>query len=308
MRRFAEDDRIVQQATDPPRALVAFWRARVPDLVPPDADWRRLSGGRTNEVWQVAGAQGPVVVKLFRAGSGTPLFPNDPAAEEVSLTALASAGLGPKLLAAELTPEGRSLVYAYVHGHPWSLDDDVTLVAVALASLHRIPPPPSLPRRPLGAERLRSETLAIGETLGRRVSALLSALPSVVPPPGPVRAAFLHGDPTAANTVVTPEGITFIDWQCPGAGDPADDLSIFLSPAMQVISGNAPLGPDREARFLEAYARAGAGGEATVGRYLALAPLYHARMAAYAFWRAARGDDIYDAAAEAEIARLRTTR
>lgn len=109
----------------------------------------------------------------------------------------------------------------------------------------------------------------------------------------------LHGDPVPGNMVASPRGLILIDWQCPAIGDPASDLAIFLSPAMQTLYRSAPLTPCDAKRFLTAY-----GDEATVFRYLHRAPLYHYRIAAHCLWRAHLGHEGYGSAAAAEFAYL----
>lgn len=304
------DDKELQQIKDgpapPPVSLVAYWQAQASVPIPPGDRWRALAGGRTNAVWAVPSPGGALVVKLYRNAAATPLFGNDPDAEQASLTALAGTGLAPDLIATGHTPAGRSIVYAHVAGRTWRNGDDPVPVARALARLHAHPPAASLPRLPVGATRLRREARSIADTLGQAgepvrshlALAVENALPEVIP-------AFIHGDPTAANTLLSDGAIRFIDWQCPGLGDPADDLAVFLSPAMQIVSGNAPLGPDVAASFLDAYHEAAPPGSGAVARYRARAPLYHVRMAAYALWRAQRGDRVYADAADAEIEAIR---
>lgn len=306
------DDKELQQIDDapgtgaPPVSLVAYWQAQASVLIPPGDKWRALAGGRTNAVWSVPSPGGALVVKLYRAAAATPLFGNDPDAERASLTALAGSGLAPDLIATGHTPAGRSIVYAHVAGRTWRNGDDPIAVARALAHLHSQPLAASLPQLPAGAKRLRREARSIADTLGRAAEpvrshldlSVESALPAGIP-------AFIHGDPTAANTLLSDGGIRFIDWQCPGFGDPADDLAVFLSPAMQIVSGNAPLSAEDSARFLDAYQEAAPHGSGAVARYRAHAPLYHVRMAAYALWRAQRGDRIYAEAADAEIEAIR---
>ncbi|MEI6801465.1 MAG: phosphotransferase, partial [Pseudomonadota bacterium] len=80
----------------------------------------------------------------------------------------------------------------------------------------------------------------------------------------------------------------FIDWQCPGLGDPAEDLATFLSPAMQWLYTGRTLGPDQRSRFLHAYPD-----QATVARFQALEPLFTWRIAAHCRYRAAKGDADY---------------
>jgi len=288
----------------PPAALIAYWKAELPGLFPPGASWQALTGGRTNALWRVSGGERALVVKLYRAAAETPLFANDPDAEKASLAALAGTGLAPDLVAAAISPAGRSLVYRHVDGHPWTVEDDPEPVATALARLHAQPAPAALPRLPLGPARLRAKACDIAESLGAEGGRLAALMPGSDPASPPAQRAFLHGDATAANTLATSSGPVFIDWQCPACGDPADDLALFLSPAMQIVSGNPALTPAQVAQFLASYAETAQDGGETVARYRAFAPLYHARMAAYALWRAARGDAAYRPAAAAEIARL----
>jgi thiamine kinase len=292
---------------EPPAGLVAFWRARRADLFPVGARWQALSGGRTNAVWHITGGSRPLVVKLYREAAHTPLFANDADAEAASLAALAGTRLAPELVAVARTPAGRSLVYTHVAGRPWASRDDPAPVAAALARLHGQPLPEGLPHAPLGPDRLRAEALAMCDDIGAIGAGIAAQVPRADVADDTPHAVFIHGDATAANTLVTPAGVTFIDWQCPAIGDPADDLAVFLSPAMQIVSGNPPLTPAQEAAFLAAYASAAPDGTATIARYRGQARLYHARMGAYAMWRAARGDGEYAAAARAEIARLTAT-
>lgn len=289
--------------------VAAFWSASRPDLLGADARWDALSGGRTNAVWKVTTTTDVLVVKLYRTGAATPLFANDPDAEAASLAALVGTGLAPAVVAEADTPLGRSLVYRHVAGRSWTDADDPALVARALARLHSAPVPPELPHHVTTPERLREQAGAMLAELGAGADRLAEAEPDEVPELMEAPPVFIHGDATAANALVTGDGATFMDWQCPARGDAADDLAVFLSPAMQMVSGNAPLSQPREAAFLDAYrtARAGDAGSETVARYRALAPLYHWRMVVYAAWRAARGEPEYASAAKLELAKLRAT-
>jgi len=280
--------------------LRAYWQiADTP--IPDGARWVPLAGGRTNAVWRVETGGQQLVVKLFHPESDTPLFHNDPAAEARALKALDGTGLAPRLVAAGETPLGPSVVYAHAPGHPWTLADDPAPVAEALARLHAQPAPPRLPAVQSGAHALRDQARAILASLGTRGADLAALEPDAGPRVASGPEVFLHGDATAGNVLVDDRRVTFIDWQCPGRGDATHDLAVFLSPAMQAISGNPPLSTVQEDRFLAAY-----GNTVTVRRYHALASLHHWRMAAHCLWRAARGDAGYAEAAALEIDRLRT--
>lgn len=259
-------------------------RAALAKLVPSGTPAAALSGGRTNRVFAV----GSVVAKLYAPQAASPLFPNDAAAEALALTLLASTGLAPALRA--LGPGW--LICDAVPGRTWQRDP--AAAAHALRHLHRIPPPPGFRVLPTGSLALAADA--------RRVSAGATGLPPLPPLPELVALAaprLVHGDAVAGNMIETATGVVLIDWQCPGLGDPAEDLAAFLSPAMQQLYRGSPLTPDERAAFLAAY-----GDPEMLRRYHALAPLLHWRLAAHCLWRAARGDAGYAQAARLELAAL----
>ena len=287
-------------AAEPPDALVAHWGGA--GVVHPGAGWQHRAGGKTSRVWRVRSnrTHAPDLgCKLWRPGGDTPLFANDPGAEASALQALSGTGLAPDFVASANTGAGGSLIYAHVAGRVWRPHDETGAVARALSHLHAQPVPPGLAPRPASARAMRGQARAMLAEIGRAGADLAAQEPPEAPAPetAPV---FVHGDATAGNVLVAPAGVTLIDWQCPGLGDPAGDLSLFLSPAMQAVSGNPPLAPDEERPFLDAY-----GHPDTVARYRALRPLFHWRMAAYCRWRAARGDAGYARAAVLEEQALR---
>lgn len=260
------------------------------------AEWSPLGGGRTNRVWRLDGAAEGVVCKLYRAEAGTPLFPNDPAAERSALAALAGTGLAPAFRDCLRWAGQTCLVYRYVPGLAGAAEAARTLRA--LAALHRLPPPEGLRRATSGADAILEE----GRRMLRDASdadrmRLIGASPAIRDlAPGP--AAFLHGDPVSSNVVARPgAGVTFIDWQCPATGDPIHDIALALSPSMRLANGLGPLTPDEIAAALDAY------GDAEVARrYRRWRPTLAWRLACHAAWRLARGDDAYRAGLDAELA------
>ena len=131
----------------------------------------------------------------------------------------------------------------------------------------------------------------------------LSDLKPDFPDMQPGAQVFLHGDVVADNIIDTPQGLCLIDWQCPAAGDAAEDLAIFLSPAMQYIYGKRSLSEADEMAFLDAY------GDANVTRrYRRLALSFCWRMAAYCLWKKQRGDTDYAVGFQREVARLEALR
>ena len=267
------DERTLASQPDP-----ALLREVSSALSLPLRDWTPLAGGRSNRVWR----SGDVVLKQVLPDTGTPLFPNDPKAEVAALRALSP------LLVPQLLAEGAGwFAYAHVPGRAWT--NDPVPVARLLAEVHATPAPKGMRLLPMGGQAIAEQALGFGAT----------GLPEcpVIDDPGPTSRALVHGDPVPANIVVTAEGLRLIDWQCPGLGDPVDDLALFLSPAMQVLYRGRPLTADEGAAFLDAYPN-----RTTVERYLRLAPLLGWRIAAHCALRAARGDQGYAEALRLQLA------
>jgi thiamine kinase len=262
----------------PAASLRAEVLARLPQLA--GAVWRPLAGGRTNHLWRVAGA----VVKSYDPDAASPLFPNDPDAERRALAALSASGLAPVPLGGGTT----WIAYRYLQGAAWRSG-----TASVARALHRLHGHPGAGFRPLGSGS--AALLAQGR-------AILAACPATLPEPPdpglpPAAPCLIHGDAVPGNIIACTQGLTLIDWQCPASGDPAEDLAMFLSPAMQWLYRGAPLtGPERD-EFLAAYPDGG-----TVARFLVLEPLFRWRMAAHCLWKSSRGAPDYSAALRLEIA------
>lgn len=257
-------------------------KAALPGLQGP---WIPLTGGRTNRVWQV----GARVVKVYAPDAESPLFPNDPDAEARALMHFGPVGLAPCLSA-----RGDGWVaYDHIPGQCWqSVPEDV---ARLLARLHQSKAPAE------GFRHLAGGSVALHAQVARLAGIVCPDVPvPKVALVAPAMACPLHGDAVPGNIIRKPDGgLCLIDWQCPAIGDPAEDLAVFLSPAMQRIYRGAPLSVAEVDAFLKAYPDL-----ATVERYLALKPLFHLRMAAHCLWRAARGAQGYAQAAWLELSQL----
>jgi aminoglycoside phosphotransferase (APT) family kinase protein len=126
-----------------------------------------------------------------------------------------------------------------------------------------------------------SEILAEGDAFLAKIEPVIrDRLVAMRPAPfelDPVSRSFLHTDIGPGNIIVTGDGcLVVIDWQCPAAGDPVQDMVAFLSPAFQILYGCTPLDAGQEAEFHQAYDDA-----ATKERYDRLLPFYDWRMAGY---------------------------
>ncbi|WP_424941196.1 phosphotransferase family protein [Aliiroseovarius sp. S253] len=275
------------------QSLALIWQEE--GHVSKHANWSRLQGGRSNPVWRITSDDMPhdLVCKLYDEAATTPLFANDGTREALALKHLAGTGIAPDFVAFLDSALGASVLYRHVDGTPWS--GAVEDVARLMATLHQIEAPEGLPETITSPVTLIAETCAMADASG-----------ITLPPPPPftddlpaASRCFLHGDIVPGNILATENGLRLIDWQCPAIGDPAADIAIFLSPAMQVLYGNRPLSPAEQAAFLKAYVDAG-GDAIGSARYGALAPLFHWRMACYCHWRTAHGDTAYSDVAELE--------
>jgi len=260
----------------------------------------RLVGGRTNQVWRVARARGDVICKLFAPPAENPLYPNNPAAEFAVLKRLSGLNLAPEPVALIATTLGDVLIYRCVEGGPWRQDS--RRVAQMLGRIHRMTPDMPLRQIPSGTAALRAQIARILAGC-REPEALLAIEPNVADVPALPDPRLVHTDTVPGNIIVTAKGLQLIDWQCPGLGDPAEDISAFLSPAMQLLYRGKPLDHGQRQSFLAAYPD-----PEIVRRYLALAPLYHLRIAAYCQWKTEAGDAAYGPALVAELSELKKPR
>jgi thiamine kinase len=263
----------------PSAALSALSRL---DLSRTGEVWQALPGGRSNSVWRA----GDFVIKHHRAAAASPLFPNDPLAEATALSLLSPLGLAPRLRASG----DDWIIYDHADGTPWR--GDPAPLARMLHRLH-ITDLPATTFRPL--PNGSAAVLAHAATF---------APPDLPPPPpdpglAPVPPRPVHGDAVLGNILATPRGPLLIDWQCPGMGDPTEDLVTLASPAMMwLYTGQIARDGWADALF-DAYPCA-----ATAARARALRPVYQWRIAAHCAWKAARGDADYARALPMELAAL----
>lgn len=267
--------------------------------IPSAAQWRAMRGGRSNRLWRVRWSDQDIVIKVALSGEGgNPLFPNIPESEYEAMRRLAPHGLAPEPIACLAGAAGSILIYRHVRGFPGRTPP--TEAALTLRKLHDHGEWGWVPRIiPSGSMAIEAQARAmLASCPATQARRLLSLAPSgrVLPSR---RIALLHGDPVPANLVAGEEGVVPIDWQCPAAGDPCEDIAIHLSPAMQALYGRRPLRPRERQAFLAAY-----GDPKITARYRRLAPFFHWRMAAYCLWKSTRGAREYGSSMRLEIAML----
>jgi len=268
------------------------------DLLAVEDGYEPLVGGRTNDVWKVVGQTRDAVLKLYQTSLQNPLFPNDPDLEQLCLKELAKTKLAPQLLAHGCDHGQHWVLYGHAPGGCWV--QNAAPVARLLYDVHATVPPADLPAGRNGSEDLKQQTLRILAGCTSQTRSVIERLVPHrnVPPTSGTR--FIHGDPVPGNILVQNENAMLIDWQCPALGDPAEDLAVFLSPAMQVLYRGSVLTQEDVEQFLTAYPDID-----TTDRYQALKPWYHWRMAAYCLWRHERGASDYQQALSAELTALR---
>lgn len=264
----------------PPSAALAALAQLDPSLIA--GDLQPMPGGRSNKVWRVRG----FVVKHHCSNAASPLFPNDPAAEAMALALLSPHGLAPALRA-----KGDDwIIYDHVTGTQWQ--GDPAPLARMLHRLHgtRLPPGSFRPL-PNGSAALLAHATGF-------------APPGLPPPPldpgfAPVAPRPVHADAVMGNILATRSGPLLIDWQCPGLGDPSEDLATLSSPAMMWLYTGQIAPPAWADALFAAYPC-----KETVARTRALLPIYRWRIAAHCAWKAVRGDADYAQALQIELATL----
>ena len=239
-------------------------------LLPAQAAWEPLPGGRTNRLWRI----GPLVLKRHDPAAASPLFPNDPQAEARALALFSPHALAPRLRASG----DDWLIYDHVDGTPWR--GDPAPVARMLHRLHMTPVPQGTFRPlPNGSAAILADAARFAPQ---------DLLPPRDPQLPPIPPRPVHADPVPGNILATAQGPLLIDWQCPGLGDPAEDLATLASPAMMWLYTGAKPPEGWAEAILNAYPD-----QAIADRTRTLLPLYHWRIRAHCAWKAARGDADY---------------
>lgn len=249
-------------------------------------DLRPLEGGRTNRVWVCDDR----VVKLFQEGRNTPLFDNSPELEWIALAALNGLKVAPEPVCLQVTPWGKVLVYKHIsgdHGYE-SLAD----AAALLGQLHQIEAPKNLPKTPIG-----EEVISQGNSMLPKTHFLHDLRP---PAQGAGRLCFVHRDPVYSNFISGASGLWLVDWQCPGAGDPVEDIAHFISPSMNHLYREKTLSSKEIDEFLAFYPH-----PLTAQSYKAYGHIFHWRMACYCAWQVGEGNADYVPALKIETEFLR---
>ncbi len=243
-----------------------------------------LKGGLVNQVWKLVQGDNCFIIKQYLSSIQNPLFPNLPCHEMEALKQLSPYNLAPNFIDHFLNNQGLHIVvYEYVEGLPWK--DEITALGTTLRTLHRLKVQGRFRSLPIGDKAIRHQTYQILEKLKTleptQYQVLISLEPQYQANYQALPTAFIHADCCPGNIISTSKGLKLIDWQCPGYGDPIEDIACFTSVAMQQIYGHSLLTKSQIDQLLCAYDHA----EITE-KFYQISPLYHWRLAAYCAYRA----------------------
>ncbi len=267
-----------------------------------------LKGGYWNRVMHYQQPGKNWVVKQFVLGDENLMFPNLPDHEAQALRDLDGSTIAPGFVGYIPDAEGGPvLVYQFQDGSDWR--DDTASMGRLLRSLHDAPVTGTY--RDLNIEP--SDILAQSNEIMASVDSgdatwlkLETLRPQAVPHPGLEQRHMIHTDCGPGNVIVTEQGPVLIDWQCPGMGDPVEDLACFTSPGIQTLYGCPALTEVQITDLLDAYDDA-----IVIDRFHALRRFYHFRLAGYflARTRSLQDSDAdssrrYDQALELELTLL----
>jgi hypothetical protein len=214
---------------------------------------KRLRGGAWNEVFRVTSSDSDIVIKRFVNVLEGTLFPNLPAAEALALERLSGLAVAPDPIAFfPDTPWGKVLVYRFHEGDSWS--GNVGLVADLLKRKLQVDASGfrDVPIDPAGVIAEGDKLFARCDS-DHRVDGFRKHRPRAGSLPSLPRRVLIHTDVGPTNLISGPQGLRLIDWQCPAAGDPAEDVFSFLTPAWQILSFRDPLSAEDRSAFLSRY-------------------------------------------------------
>lgn len=254
-----------------------------------------MKGGLWNRLFRVDAPGQRLTLKHYAVLPPGLLFPNLPEAEALALQRLAGLGVAPDLIG--FWPTARVLIYAHIEGVHWSGDPArvarlLGLVAAVDCSGFR---PLSVTPAAILTEGDGMFARCAPDDLTRAWQDQRPA--TVAMAPGPL--SLVHSDVGAGNLIGAGDGLRLIDWQCPGAGDAAEDICSFLSPAVQAVNHRPPLTPDQRTRFLAALGRPD-----VAARAVMIEPFHAYRHAAYCCLRRQMAPDLRDLYTAAAIAAL----
>ena len=182
---------------------------------------RLLQHGAVADTWLLRQNNDAFVLRIDR-----PLAARlglDRIGEQAVLAAVAEAGIGPSVAAAD--PEHGLLVTRYLEGRVWTDDDlhepaQLVRLGTLLRRVHSIPV--TGPALDLTAAAQRYAQAAGSREAQQAAHQLHTLLPAKRKRP-----CLCHGDPTASN-ILDDGRLMLLDWEYSGLGDPLFDLAVVI--------------------------------------------------------------------------------
>ena len=233
---------------------------------------RPLTGGFWNTVLHLATDQGDLVFKHYRPVPDNSLFPNLPADEAKALGRLKDLNVAPDLVA--FVPAEDVLIYRYLPGPEWQND---VVAAALLMRRQSCADPTGFRPVPTTAAAILAEADQI--LLRCAEDETIRHLRQSRPVPqqhvaGPT--SLIHTDAAPANLIGQGANLRLIDWQCPAAGDLAQDVATLFSPAFLTLYNRPRLSVGQRNLFLQTL-----DDPSLTQRLSAVEPAYAWRLACY---------------------------
>ena len=205
-----------------------------------------------------------------------------PDSEALALKVLKDKAVAPDFIAyfPATQTERAVLIYDYVPGSLWQ--GDLSQIANLMRQFH------TLEISATGFRRLAqtpAEILTQADELlaSCKDDSLSQGLRKLRPKPqtiaAPEKASLVHTDAWIGNFIGDKTRLRLIDWQCPGIGDPSEDLWTFLESGYQQLIGLALYTQEQKRHFINAYS------SAIQERLELLRPYYAYRVAAHCVMR-----------------------
>ena len=208
---------------------------------------RRLTGGFWNTVLHLATNEGDLVFKHYRPIPDNSLFPNLPADEAKALGRFKGLNVAPDLVA--FVEAEDVLIYRYLPGPEWQ--NDVVAAALLMRRQSRADPTGFRPVPTTASAILAEADQILSRCTQDETTRRLRQCRPVPQQHAAGPTCLIHTDAAPANLIGLGSDLRWIDWQCPAAGDLAQDVATLFSPAFLTLYNRPPLSIVQRNLFLQ---------------------------------------------------------
>jgi len=218
----------------------------------------RLKGGYWNDVLRVQSERFDWVLKRFHEEEERErLFPVLADSEALALKTLQNKDVAPDFVAYFPAGQGERAVLIYDFFQGDLAAKDFRAIAKLMKRYHSL----AIAKksfRPLAIQPkdllLQANTLLDDCQQDSLVAKLQALRPQVQTVPALRKRSLIHTDAWIGNFISSDTKLALIDWQCPGMGDPAEDIWTFLYSGFEQLLGQRCFSNDEKEVFLKAYA------------------------------------------------------